>query len=1216
MRKTMIVIAVLVATGAITGTKAPAAGGIDYGPGAFEPSEKVVTPHIAWAKPLAGGPVSALFLTYRVDMRGIVEVAQRLEMDYDTFVLARAGHFHYDAAGNVIGGATKAECHERLEAKLRKPYDVIVLGNIRWDDLPIRFQYEILKKVKDGAGLAGVARSSGEYLNKALARTAERPNLAAGCPWRKLPAFAKYKSDKEFLGKTLRSARLGKGRILMLTGYKVPQSQCLAPRYECNPLDVNLLDYDYYQALIIRTILYAARRDGDLSISAPAGEIRADRKRFSCVRFDVESGSERRADARFVLRSRDNRVVAAETRKGVRLARGKTQLRFPVKAAPAGEYFADMWLLRDGKVLAFGSLAVTLTSADRIAALALERKFFKTAEPVSGKVAIRSASGVPAGARLIVEQRNNYGRLVAKKQIALGTGKKELAVPFAFPVIRRPLTIIQHVGAKLLVGADTVDATAVKTSYSDLYPREEIRYVLWQKPYSKSYLAFHLLREIKKAGFDTHYTGFSESIPLSNLYHIPYATRLVDVKSDWYGPVTRKKDDHVREPVLTDPKYRDRLARQLAKCAEKLRPYSTLEYSMGDECHFTAGNYELCFAPTSKAFFRAFLKKEYGTLKALNEEYGAAYKSFDEVEPITLAEAKNKPGLIPLWVDFRRAMESEWADIYVFCRDQLRKHNPRARVGYEGSDTSIRSTNAADFWKLSRPMQFLNCYDKPFLSRMRRDFAPPGTLFGGGWYGGYDDNRSEEFQRWISWHHLLRGSNLFMVWHGHARVGGTTFDPDFSVSEYFRANLEEMREIKRGIGKLISTSKRSDAGVAVVYSASSVHKSTLTDSYPRIKNVLRALGPLLVDCQLDYRAVSYAELTRGILEKGNFKLVVLPFCQALSPGECEAVREFVKSGGVALADLRPAVCDEHGKPYPEGRLDDVFGVTQQTSDVKSSQGRVTVRWPDGTVDSLRGRTFDPSLKTDGGKAVAKAADAPAVVVHDFGLGKTMLLNFSLADYKSDAADAKKTAAFFSRVLAWARRRPAVRVSPCEPGLKKYVFSDGANRYVGILEDLPEPFMQYVMKRAKPIKGRKIALQLDSPRHVYDMRAGKYLGRSESLKLLLTPGRARMLALLPYRVEKLTLSVPSVVQGGREVPFVVELRTTAPPARHVVRLDVFGPDGAELEYYGRNLDCHNGRRADALSLALDEKPGRYTIRARDVASGVRCAAEFVLRGGAK
>ena len=128
---------------------------------------------------------------------------------------------------------------------------------------------------------------------------------------------------------------------------------------------------------------------------------------------------------------------------------------------------------------------------------------------------------------------------------------------------------------------------------------------------------------------------------------------------------------------------------------------------MGDECFFVLGKFELCFSPTCIANFHKFLKKEYSNIENLNKEYEANYTTFDEVKPVTLDDVRKDHKLIPLWVDYRRHMESTWAGIYSFGKDIIQKVVPEAKIGYEASDTQINSYMAADFYKLMQVMELI-----------------------------------------------------------------------------------------------------------------------------------------------------------------------------------------------------------------------------------------------------------------------------------------------------------------------------------------------------------------------------------------------------------------------------------------------------------------------------------------------------------------------------
>ncbi|MFA7373749.1 MAG: hypothetical protein WC074_09380, partial [bacterium] len=59
--------------------------------GMFSVTEEVVTPHIPWAKPLKGKKVKALFIVPRWGSREVVELSQRMSLQYDVVMLAGLG---------------------------------------------------------------------------------------------------------------------------------------------------------------------------------------------------------------------------------------------------------------------------------------------------------------------------------------------------------------------------------------------------------------------------------------------------------------------------------------------------------------------------------------------------------------------------------------------------------------------------------------------------------------------------------------------------------------------------------------------------------------------------------------------------------------------------------------------------------------------------------------------------------------------------------------------------------------------------------------------------------------------------------------------------------------------------------------------------------------------------------------------------------------------
>jgi len=159
--------------------------------------------------------------------------------------------------------------------------------------------------------------------------------------------------------------------------------------------------------------------------------------------------------------------------------------------------------------------------------------------------------------------------------------------------------------------------------------------------------------------------------------------------------------------------------------------------------------------------------------------------------------------------------------------------------------------------------------------------------------------------------------------------------------------MEEVREVKAGLGRALLAAKRDDNGIAILYSAASRFGTALlpqdTEPIKREDGTIDALpteqdragygwqkafkswGALIEDIGLQYRVISYEELADGLLAKEGYKVLVLPYSVALSDAEVAAITDFVSAGGTVYADRKPAVLDEHCKRRSSWALADVFG---------------------------------------------------------------------------------------------------------------------------------------------------------------------------------------------------------------------------------------------------------------------------------------------------
>lgn len=1339
----------------------------------FEPVEDVVTPHIPWAKPYFAPP-TVLFITHRQAMREVIELSQRLEMDYKVFAMDGPGSFGetgigVDAGWRLVRGNSWEELAERLRGDLARPYDVIVVGNVEWNKLPLDCRYEILKKVSAGAGLVGVVTGHDETLAEilkearfgwswatwsgeaqgikdyfgtgvfegsvdyttahtgtasirlhcesvtagkreparagyypgviqlepnteyvfsawtkteglkdgqahvslhpqpgaavvpasadwtriekrfrtdatttttgiftliyqpgtvwfddvSLTKAGDDANLlpnpsfenpgpspvevAQGVPFRLLPAFEKHPDANAFLRGTLSTMRFGQGRLGLL-GYGTPIHQMMTPG-PSGPVERCRQDYDYYLQYAARLILWGAGKLPPVSVAG--GEpvaVRAGEAFVLPVTLTSASAA-RKTTLMLDLRDQFGRPVATQKR-AISLTQGENDLKLDLPALPAGKAFVNIWTRSGGKVTGFGTASLRVESPSRLETASLASESFALGEPLSGMLTI---AGPSEGLSVRLIARDLYGRLVADQTLPVTSAQQEFS-------LRMPpmITIMGWLEVRLVRGERPLDVRMLDFGINNLaYPRDEIQHVMWMG-YPNDFVGPMMAEEFSRNGVDSFYDGGNVGYgPYANQRWLPYSTRFTDAKTDWYQlRPTREQDDLVRDPCLTNPDYREKVRKQLTGIATRGLRYGVSDFTLGDENMFVSGKYDLCMSDTCVEDFRQWARGVYGTLGALNAEWGSSFTDWSQVKPQTLAEAKAAGNLVP-WVDHRLHMDSVWAGIHDFSRGVIREVVPHARVGYEGSDTHVSTWSAADYWKLASAMDLNNIYYRDFLSLAVKDFALPDMLLGAGWFGGYAGNRNEPFMRWFPWRTLFKGANSFWVWCGYGNPG-SVMAYDVSLYPFFQAACDEIQQIKGGPGKLLMNAERQHDGIALLWSAPSLHVGTATEGFPDLDSTLNSAVMVLHDTGLEAKVLSYAELAAGRLNNRDFRVLILPGALALSGAEIQAIREFAAQGGTVIADLRPGVTDEHGKPYAEWPLADLFGAALK-GPFSATSGDL----------ALNGASLGPVI-TDAavtGTGAGKVGDTPVMLANKVGAGQAILLNFSLRGYLSlpkvsgtDFAGWNEGAGyrrFIANLMDAAGPKPVVTVKPDAPRVEVSRFSQGPAEYVGIVQSLPVDPIQYTNHPDQRPKSRAVTINFGARRHVYDMRAGRYLGETASIRTRLTPGIAHLYALLPYRPAGINLQAPTTVKAGERTTYTARLSAPGHLAEHCIRVRVWGPDGRERPWYAANLltdqgpAAETGRADGEFTLALDDMPGNWRLVARDVATGVSTSATFTV-----
>jgi len=1165
------------------------------------------TPHTRWARPLHGGRIRALFIAPRPCLRDVAELAQRLDLDFDVLPAYMSGSLGWitEVGHTHILGFSPEDRKRQLAQKLAEPWDVIAVGNIEWKILPLEAQYQLLRKVKDGTGLVLSYYDKGrnEYLDRFL--KAARPvqddgYVTASIPLRFLPAWEEFKSDEEALKKAVDLREFGKGRVVLMKYPSRARNSFLVPRTATS----ELFHVDYYFALAAKAVAWAARRDSPPRPSrfglcktdgTPVEEIA--RENLSTVRILLQfERADRNHPGRVCLKVRDDRgreVLARTVRLSETLQPKTLSIGLPVLRE--GTYYVDAVARSGERSLNWCARAFKVASEQNIAELKTDRPTLKPGEKLNVTAILAKPAKEAASVRFTAT--DSLGRVVFRKDVRVEKGRKDARVGIQ---LARPCANLLYVDAELFDGGGPVSLRRVAQPVCLFLPRDDFGFLVWLGE-DMEYPWRWVRKILYDHGVDTSNIGQGPVLATANIHPCTYATRIACAK--------KTKVPNVRVPCLTDPKYREAERKKLVAAAEVVRLYGPTGYSLGDENYLSTGE-EFCFSDTCKAYFRRYLQSVYKDLAALNREWETQYKRWEDVEPITLIQARKakREGAFAQWADHRMCMEVLWTDIHEFDRKAIRSVDPGARIGDEGS-FSTTSYSGYDWWKLSKVMDVWNIYpSKRHVIEMIRSFGMPHT-YSGTWYGGYVGwSRWESRERWIPWYSALHG--LTAAWWFKAYSFSTeqcqedAIAADLTPFPCFLWSVEEITALKRGFGKLLLNCKRDNYGVAILYSQRSVHATTIDTTYDRVPRALLAAIDLVEDLGLQHDIVSYDQLADGTVRKRGYRVLIMPCCQAMSAQEKKAAVDFVKAGGCLIADVRPGIRDGHCKLVEDADWLDFLGVrfgapaTKQVAEVRVD-GRLKDRPVAAVISDL---TADSSVELRGAVPLGKAADVVVGLVKEHGAGRVVLLNFPFAGYAQKAKCAPGVRALVEAVLqsAGVERQVVVEAWPGPIFQGEVItYTDGAALYVALLRD-----------ESQDIPRQSLRVKLPAGFEVYDSRAGRYLGRRDEVRLTMTEGTAAVYALLPYRVESVAVQAPrSVGKGGTVHVSVMLSARDAKPGRHIVRLDVYAPGDKLMQHYGRNLELKGGRASTDFDLALNDPEGQWTLTARDVATGARSTVEL-------
>ena len=145
-----------------------------------------------------------------------------------------------------------------------------------------------------------------------------------------------------------------------------------------------------------------------------------------------------------------------------------------------------------------------------------------------------------------------------------------------------------------------------------------------------------------------------------------------------------------RQPSLLDRTARKSIAARLTRLVAREKPFRPLYYSLGDETGIAdlSAYWDFDLSPDSVAGFRDWLRGQYGSLAALNREWGTHFPNWALVQPETTRVAMRRTdNNFAAWNDFKAWMDTSFADALRFSTETIHRADPSALSAIEGVQT-------------------------------------------------------------------------------------------------------------------------------------------------------------------------------------------------------------------------------------------------------------------------------------------------------------------------------------------------------------------------------------------------------------------------------------------------------------------------------------------------------------------------------------------------
>jgi hypothetical protein len=1140
------------------------------------------TGHLDWAPKLAGGGVNTLFIVNRAAGRNVAEICQRLDTvltavtTYNEAGFVRIGALaREDAYESSIEGTTIHEKTTELMRKLDGDYELFVMWDFAFDSLPPEAQFKILSKISQGAGL--ILMSEKTKLKKLFSSP-----FPEGAEWiLSLAPLAGFPKSIKAMppDKLLNTFSFGKGRIVTLDQSSIaaanPYSGSWASTYEAD------------MVLVMRAMLWAARRVSGVQLSCPVLK-NSPELDWQPQSFEIDVSGSNGGSLKARLRNGHNKLLAEKI--FPLDASGKSKLNFEAGVLPAGKYFLDvtadndnsdghlgflddLWQIFSKKgtfIDNFGYFCFTVRSP--VGAMSVDtfggQESFKPGSKIDATLTLEkplTAEGMLEVALL----DSPYGREWFRKTVAVPPGSDK--VGFALEDYHVP-TIAGILRCRLSsLGKEVVVCEKLlffPRRHRDLYTQ-----LGWDTIPGGSLTPFHAGQIVDRLGFN-HGLSWTDTegknarlAAVFNQRFVPYTTRIL------LGPdiLKEKLKDGITDRSFYNPKIQKSLVNSIEATIKDFLNYGPAIYSLGDE-----NGFQYCdeFSESGDKHFKESLRKRYrNDITFLNSVWGTNFKSFDDVK-MTFKEAQERK-IYPAWFDLRQHWEQQYGDMHHFYAAEIKKRDPDALVGAEGSVPG-------DLEYTIDGLEFWGPYSDPVMNEVLRSIGPDRIRmhWWGGYTGGMSGGRAE--YPWPLWRPLLAGTVNGNAWYSTIAAGSLgMLGTDMRFADYFKHMLPYLDDLKNGCAQLLITTPMRSDGVAVLWSHAS-DSAKLLD--PRFVNPKDSMGVFLDFCYAT--GINFDFLTSSMLagKLDNYKILFLFGASSISETDAAQLKSFVEKGGTVVADINPGLLDGFLKPASRNMLEPLFG---------------NLAYAEIKVPELAAIKVDTSLNGQILKFSAEKAlttpGLPLVRIQKLGKGTAILLNFSFSSARDTACGGTSFKQFLLSILAAENIKPYATLASIAPGGRMIRIRQGNGfTLVGLLCNKDE-------------LGKTVELSVPQTAYVYEVGRG-LVGHESSWSFKLD-SPFKLFTLYDKEQSKPEFSLGS---GSASPGNVLNADISKIPCGTVLFVQIIGTDGNSLPMRDQVIVADDKTKSFDIIFAYGDKPGRYTVRAKSINTGLVADVEVELK----